>query len=102
MKGPLAIFGLRDFPRPRGEGFLYCRLAPDFREKILIEYDLSAEAPHLTDIYKAGLQKFFALERLDPTTKSELLANYATENMQPHAQAILDKVLKELGGRGTV
>lgn len=97
MKGPMAIFGLRDFPRPRGEGFLYCKLAPDFREKILIEYDLSAEAHQLTDIYKAGLQKFFALERIDPTSKSEVLANYNTENMQPHAREILDKVLRELG-----
>ena len=93
MKGPKVIFGLRDFPRPRGEGFLYCKLAPDFREKILIEYDLSAEAAQLTDIYQAGLKNFFALARLDPAAINELLANYDTENMQPHAREILDKVL---------
>lgn len=93
MKSPMVIFGLRDLPRPRGQGFLYCKLAPDFREKILIEYDLDTEAARLTEIYKAGIKNFFALERFDPATKNELFANYDTENMQPHAREILDKLL---------
>jgi hypothetical protein len=94
MNKPMVIFGLRDLPRPKGEGFLYCKLAPDFREKILVEYNLYAEPAELLDIYKAGLKKFFELEQLDPTKKSELLANYDTENMQPHAREILDKALR--------
>ena len=95
MKNPGVIFGLRDLPRPKGEGFLYCRLAPDFREKILIEYDLCAEPAALLAVYKAGLKRFFALERLDTIKKTELLADYDTENMQPHARDILAQALRE-------
>ncbi|MHB8791012.1 MAG: hypothetical protein ACYDBT_14170 [Desulfobulbaceae bacterium] len=101
MKSPMVIFGLRDLPRPRGLGFLYCKLAPDFREKILVEYDLDTEAARLTEIYKAGIKNFFALELLDPVMRNELLANYDTENMQPHAREILNKVLGH-GSRFTV
>ena len=94
MKNPMVVFGLRDFPRPQGEGFLYYKLAPDYREKILIEYNLYAEPAKLMDIYTAGIKRFFELEKFDKTKKSELPANYETENMQPHAREILDKVLK--------
>lgn len=94
MKRPMVVFGLRDFPRPRGEGFLYYKLAPDYREKILIEHDLYTDPAILPDIYKAGIKKFFKNEHLDNARKTELLANYDTENMQPHAREVLDKVLR--------
>lgn len=95
MKKPAVIFGLRDFPGPRGEGFLFCKFAPHYREKILIEYDLYTDPGNLPDIYRKGIRKFFELVRVAGLGKSELLSDYDTVNMQPHARVILDKVLQE-------
>lgn len=90
------IFGLRDFARPRGEGFLYYKLAPNYREQILIEYNLYITKPaELMNIYTKGIKKFIELEQLGNTKKTELLSCYDTENMQPWAREILDNVLKK-------
>lgn len=90
------IFGLRDFARPRGEGFLYYKLAPNYREKILIEYNLYITEPtELMYIYIKGIGKFIELEQLGNRKKTELLSSYDTENMQPWAREILDNVLRK-------
>ena len=96
MQRHKVIFGLRDFARPRGEGFLYYKLAPNYREKILIEYNLYITNPaELMDIYNKGIEKFIKLEQLDNTKKPELLSSYDTENMQPWARETLDNVLRK-------
>lgn len=96
MNKPMVIFGLRDLPRPKGEGFLYCKLAPNYREKILVEYNLYAEPEQLQEIYTKGVERLLSMEGFDKAKRAQLPASYDTENMRPHARDILDRVLREL------
>jgi len=91
---PKLVFGLRDFPRPRGEGFLFYKLHPDYKEKTLVCFNLlKTDESGLKDVFSEGLTKMCKVQSLKDTLEDHL-EDYGTENMQEWATTILNEVIQ--------
>lgn len=91
------IFGIRDLPRPRGEGYIFCKFYPHYREIILEIFNLySTEPEELEKIFRKALHKLLTLKEFEQVNGIALLQDYATDNMQEWAIEILAKVIDSI------
>ena len=118
------ILGVRELPRPRGEGYLYYKILPlqeeaqrrillkrilnridcflkDGGEKFLFYLDLyckesnEAEEAKLEEHFNRALIKLFEIERFSNKEARRLLSNYKTENMEAWVIEILDRIIRK-------
>jgi len=97
MSNAKVIFGLRDFPRPREWGFLFCKLSPYYRELPLIDLNLyETQSTDLKDLFTKGIKKLTKLDNFQDNHNLSQLHDYDTENMQEWSNDILNDVIKTL------
>lgn len=93
----MVIFGIRDLPRPRGDGFLFCKLYPNYREIILITFKLyNTKGPELKNFFTEGIKKLMQIKEFKERYHSAQLLEYDTDNIEKWAVHILDDVIKNL------
>jgi hypothetical protein len=91
------IFGLREFPRPRGHGFLFYKKPPANRETELVAFNLNEEsAVELKQKFIQGIEEFIRREGFTPEEAGKALSNYETENMRDWAIATFAESAQEM------
>jgi len=117
------IFGVREFPHPRGEGYLYYKIVPlkgevqkerplkrmrdridyflkDGGEKFLSYLNLyctesgEIEEEKLEKLFRKALAKLSEKEGFSNKEIKSLLSNYKTENMEAWVIVVLDRIVK--------
>jgi len=121
------ILGVREIPRPRGEGYLYYKIVPlqeeaqkrnllkrilnrincflkDGGERFLFYLNLyckeseEVEEGKLEKLFNKPLVKLSEIERFSDKEAQELLSNYKTENMEAWVVEALDRVVRRFVG----
>ncbi len=88
------IFGLRDLPRPRGDGFLYYKLYPNYHEKILVHFNLYNTKPEkLKDYFAGGIKIMLGSADFKKNGSSDMLNSYSTENMRAWSTEVLAELI---------
>ena len=101
VKGTL-IFGLSDFPRPKGLGFFYYRLSPKGVEHPLITFDLfETDKKEFKEIMHQGIQRYIHKLKISPENIFEVFQDYQTKNMKEWSESILREVIQEFCEKGT-
>lgn len=94
MSKPRLILGVRDLPRPRGEGFLYYKLYPGYHEMILVYFNLyDTEESELKDYFTKGIKKMLESADFKKNGNPSLLNDYVTENLQDWSANVLTEVI---------
>jgi hypothetical protein len=117
------IFGVREFPHPRGEGYLYYKIVPlkgevqkerplkrmrdridyflkDGGEKFLSYLNLyctesvEIEEEKLEKLFRKAVVKLSEKEGFSNKEIKSLLSNYKTENMEAWVIVVLDRIVK--------
>jgi len=117
------IFGVRELPHPRGEGYLYYKIVP-LKEEVQkgriikrirdrVEYFLKdggerflsylnlycteseeVEEERLEKLFSKALAKLSEKEGFSNKEIKSLLSSYKTENMEAWAVGVLDRIVK--------
>lgn len=88
------VFGLRDLPRPRGDGFLYYKLYPNYHEKILVNFNLYNTRPDdLKDCFAAGIRIMLGSADFKKNGSSDMLNSYSIENMRAWSTEVLAELI---------
>jgi len=93
----MLIFGIKELPKPRGQGYLYYKLEPSGREHFLDFLDLyKISDEELRVLFASAAQK--AQDALIANGHHEKVSQkiYRTDNMSCRAIELLKKVINNL------
>ena len=92
----MVVFGVRELPNPRGEGYLWYRLHPSGREffvDYLNLYEISEE--ELKALFLTAVQRVCDTIIRDGGNKEVLTKIYQTENMSDWVATLLKEVIDQ-------
>ncbi|MBN1829230.1 MAG: hypothetical protein JW884_08835 [Deltaproteobacteria bacterium] len=99
MNGPRIVFGLGQFPRPCGMGYLYYKYPGRFSvftERTLVALDLhNTDEKYLRQMFQKALEKLPAQHDFLRRGSYGLLSACATENMKDFADQIFHDVIEQ-------
>ena len=97
----VVVFGVRELPNPRGEGYLWYRLHPsgyEFFVDYLNLYEISEE--ELRTLFVRAVQKVYDTLITDESNKEVPIKIYRTENMSDWVVALLEEVIDQFCMKG--
>jgi len=91
----VVVFGIRELPNPRGEGYLWYRLHPSGREFFVDYLNLyKTSNEELKELFVLAVQKVRDALAAQGHTKEILTTDYQTENMTDWAVELLKEVIE--------
>jgi len=88
------ILGLREVPRPVGEGYIYYKFFPKQADKVLLYLNLyKTDDTELEGLFRQSLLEISRKERLSTADVMGFLSSYTTENMQQWTQEVLARAV---------
>jgi hypothetical protein len=96
------IFGLREMPRPVGEGYLYYKFSDREEDRILVFLDLlkTSEA-ELEVLFRRSILELITREKLAQPELQILLSAYTTRNMRPWTEQVLSRIARIITNTGS-
>jgi hypothetical protein len=94
MQAPKLILGLRELPRPVGEGYLYYKRSLKEDDKILLFSNLyNTTEAELEGLFRQAITSIIKKENLSGNDVQGFLSSYSTENMRQWTQEVLARVV---------
>lgn len=90
MQASKLILGLRELPRPAGDGYVYYKFAPNEADRVLVFLNLyNTDESELENLFRQAFSEMARQEKLPIGAVRRLLSDYSPENMKPRTQEIL-------------